>query len=112
MTTGEIISLCALTVAAVMLVLTTIRDGRAKKRETVSDTEDNTQTISDIKADTRYTARKVAEISDDLKTLRGDMSDLSRRVTVCEESGKSAHKRIDGQEQRLIEVERRIGAEK
>lgn len=112
MTTGEIVSAGAFLVAMVMLILTTVRDGRAKKREIVDDTEDNAQTITDIKADTRYTARKVAEISDDLKTLRGDMSDLSRRVTVCEESGKSAHKRIDGQEQRLLEVERRIGAEK
>ena len=111
MTTGEIISLCALAVATIMLALTALRDGRAKKRDTVADTEDSTQTISDIKADTRYTARKVAEISEDMKSMRGNLGDLSRRVTVCEESGKSAHKRIDGQEQRLLEVERRLGGE-
>lgn len=111
MTTGEIISLCAVALALLTLLLTLKRDGHARKREDVDDAEDNTQTIADIKADTRYTARKVAEISEDVKNLRGELSEVSRRVTVCEESGKSAHKRLDGHEQRLLEIERRVGGE-
>ncbi|HNX82628.1 MAG TPA: hypothetical protein PKL77_10850 [Candidatus Omnitrophota bacterium] len=111
MTTGEIISLCAVVLAVVTLLLTSLRDSRARRRENVGDAEDSAQTISDIKADTRYTARKVAEISDDVKTLRGELSDVSRRVTVCEESEKSAHKRIDGHDQRLLAIERRVGGE-
>ena len=111
MTTGEIFSLCAVALAVVTLILTSVRDSRARRRENADDVEDTTQTIADIKADTRYTARKVAEISDDVKNLRGELSEVSRRVTVCEESGKSAHKRIDGHEQRLLEIERRVSGE-
>ena len=108
MTTGEIISLCAVALSFIVVLLTLRRDERAKRREIVDDAEDSTQTIADIKADTCYTARKVAEISDDVKNLRGELSEVSRRVTICEESGKSAHKRIDGHEQRLLEIERRV----
>ena len=112
MTTGEIISLCAVALSLAAVLLTLRRDRTANSKDIREDAEETAQTITDIKADTRYTVRKLGEVSDDLKQMKGEVSDVSRRTTVCEESCKSAHKRIDGQENRLLALERRVGEAK
>lgn len=47
------------------------------------------------RADLRYLVRNVDEIRADVRLLRDKANDTERRVTVIEESTKSAHKRLD-----------------
>lgn len=70
---------------------------RAGKKEVQSDTKDHTE----LKTNLDYIRRGVDDIRIDLKAQENKVSDLAGAVIRVEEIAKSAHKRIDGVEERL-----------
>ena len=88
MSTTEII-MAALAFGSLLLALLAWR--RTGKKDEQADTITDEQTRSDL----RYLCRGVDEIRVDVRAMRDKISDTDRRVTVVEESTKSAHKRLD-----------------
>ncbi|MEG1053032.1 MAG: hypothetical protein RSF79_13425 [Janthinobacterium sp.] len=88
MTTTEIIMavLACINVALVLL---------AWRRTGKKDTQEDAATGEQMRSDMRYVMRGVDEIRVDVRAMRGDISNIDRRVTVVEEISKSAHKRLD-----------------
>lgn len=69
---------------------------RAGKKEVQSDAKTHTE----LKTNLDYIRRGVDDIRIDLKAQENKVSDLAGAVIRLEESAKSAHKRIDGLEER------------
>ena len=88
MTTTEIVMGALACINLVLVVLAWRRTGRRDSAEEVAIDE---QTRSDL----RYVVRGVDDIRVDVRAMRGDIGNIDRRVTVVEESAKSAHKRLD-----------------
>lgn len=69
---------------------------RAAKKDVRDDTKDHTE----LKTNLEYIRRGVDDIRIDLKAQESKVSDLAGAVIRVEEIAKSAHKRIDGIEER------------
>lgn len=88
-TTGEIISALALLISAAALW-----------RNMKGDSKNDGAQISEILVKMELVQSDLKEIKADFKAeikgLKSDMESLKDRVTIVEQSTKSAHKRIDG----------------
>ncbi len=83
-----IISACSLLIAAVMAVVN-IRSTTKK-----ADTEETTKTTTLI-VKLENISDGVNEIKTDMKNFRSDLQNVRERLTIVEQSTKSAHKRLD-----------------
>ena len=88
MTVSEIIMACLAVINLLMVLL-------AWRRTTRQDTGNSAALVTQIRDDMRYVSRGVDNIRVDIRALRGDVSEVDRRVVAINESVKSAHKRID-----------------
>lgn len=83
-----IISACSLLIATVMAVVN-IRSTTKK-----ADTEETTKTTTLI-VKLENISDGVNEIKTDMKNFRSDLQNVRERLTIVEQSTKSAHKRLD-----------------
>jgi hypothetical protein len=84
----EIIMAILACINAAIVVLTWRRTGRKDSAEDVA-------AMEQMRADMRHVVRGVDDIKVDVRGVRGDITSIDRRLTVAEESAKSAHKRLD-----------------
>ena len=71
-----------------------------RKKETSEDSEFR----GVLKSDIQHIKNGVDELKSDNRTIREDIHELDRRVTLVEASAKSAHHRLDDQERRKEEL--------
>lgn len=112
MTVGEIISLCALCVAALMLIVNTYN---VHKSQAKAEQERQKDGEKELKEDTaQQTGIMIAldniknmltDIKVEINTVRLDTKDNHDRIIIAEQSLKSEHKRIDTHEDRLNHIE-------
>lgn len=68
---------------------------KADKKEAVDAATHDAAIDTALKSDVDYIKRGVDDIKVDMRVQAAKIEDIDRRVTRCEESTKSAHKRID-----------------
>ncbi len=71
---------------------------KADKKEAAEAAAHDTAIDTALKSDIGYIKRGVDDIKIDMKVQAAKIEDIDRRVTRCEESTKSAHKRLDSLE--------------
>lgn len=65
---------------------------RNLKGDTKSDTSEMTTVIVKLES----ISENVKEVKNDIKDVKGEIDSMRERITIVEQSTKSAHKRIDG----------------
>lgn len=61
-----------------------------------NDTKDDQSEMTTVIVKLETINENVKEVKADIKDVKSDIESLKQRVTICEQSMKSAHKRIDG----------------
>lgn len=97
MTEGEIVAVCGVTIAALSLIYSALKDMRSNDRENGK--------ISALLAGIKD---NLQNLRDGLSRLEGKQEGIDQRLTVVEQSAKSAHHRIDEHESRIGNLEKKI----
>ena len=84
-------SIVAMIVPVIALIITFMSFRRTEKQDTSAVATER----ATLTADVRYIRSSIDEIKLENKSIRQDVSDLSKKVVEIEASTKSAHKRLD-----------------
>lgn len=79
-----------------MTVIALLISAAALWRNLRSDTRDDQSEMTTVIVKLETINENVKEVKADIKDVKSDIESLKQRVTICEQSTKSAHKRIDG----------------
>lgn len=69
------------------------------QRNKTKDTKEETGSFTKMAEEVKYISKGVDDIKYDTRNLSKTMSEINERLVRCEESTKSAHKRIDSLEE-------------
>lgn len=82
---SQVLSLCSVIIAFLALY-----------RNTKLDTKDNAGQMMEVIIKLESISDGVKEIKSEIKDVKTDVEKMKERITIVEQSTKSAHKRIDG----------------
>lgn len=91
METGLLLTLASLLCAALGVIISWLVFSRSKKKDSEAQGENRGAMASDI----GYIKAGIDDLKYENRSTKEHISQLEERVTRCEESTKSAHKRID-----------------
>ena len=92
-----IISIVSVCIATIVCVTNLRRNNKADDKKDATEMTSVIVKLENIKDDTN-------EIKGEVKNLRGEVGDLRERVIIAEQAAKSLHKRVDGFEIRMDNI--------
>lgn len=105
-----IISLLSLAGVVVFGVLTAVHNSGGDVRQQLEDAKREAATNAKIETSLDSIKVDTAEIRTEQRSLRTDMAEYNRRLTVVEQSTKSAHHRLDHVDD-VLNIQHREGSE-
>ncbi len=94
-TLGIVFTVLALLISLAGMLYTRKRNAQLDAKQAAFDSKNDAGEDTSLRMDLKYIMRGVDDIRVDQQRMREDMGHMAERITRCEESCKSAHRRLD-----------------
>lgn len=108
MTAGNYIAIAALLVSLIMMIVNSANITKNQKRAAEDDTKEETAKQTSIMIALDNIKSMLSDIKGEVNTVRQDTRENHDQLIIMQQSLKSEHKRLDGHEERLNNIEHEL----